>query len=65
MIRAKKQIFVIVALRRAVNDDPTRTTTLRRRYIAEINKRLRKLKGDIRSSIIDNDCFGLKGNVST
>ena len=43
--------------------DPTRTLTLRKRYESEMYKRFRKLKGDIRTSIVTNDCFALKQPV--
>lgn len=51
---------VVLKINNAFRIDPTRTKTLRRRFGAEMNKRFRKLKGDIRTSIVDNDCFGLK-----
>lgn len=40
--------------------DPTRTTTLRARFVADVERRFRKLKSDIRISIIDRDCFGIQ-----
>jgi len=40
--------------------DPTRTLTIRKKFVAEMNKRFRALKGLIRRSIVDNDCFGLR-----
>lgn len=43
--------------------DPTRTVMLRRRYSADLYKRFRKLKGDIRISLVKNDAFGLKTNI--
>lgn len=39
--------------------DPTRTTILRRAFVAAMWKRFTKLKGDIRKTIVDRDCFGL------
>lgn len=42
--------------------DPTRTTTLRKRFEAEAYKRFRALKGRIRREIVDLDGFGLKAN---
>lgn len=39
--------------------DPSRTTMLRRKFSAEMYKRFRDLKGDIRDLIIDEDVFGL------
>ncbi len=44
--------------------DPTRTLMLRKRFVSDVNKRFRHLKGDIRTSIVDNDCFGLKEKSS-
>lgn len=40
--------------------DPTRTITLRRRFVADVDKRFNELKKVIKKSIVDNDCFGLK-----
>lgn len=51
---------VAIKINNVFKIDPTRTKTLRRRFVAEMNKRFRKLKGDIRTSIVGNDCFGLK-----
>ena len=42
--------------------DPTKTTTLRRRFQAEAYRRFRKLKGRIRKVIEEEDGFGLKTN---
>jgi SPP1 gp7 family putative phage head morphogenesis protein len=39
--------------------DPTRSITLRKRFIAEMNKRFRALKGDINKTIVDNDALGI------
>ncbi|MDA8114401.1 MAG: phage minor head protein [Acidithiobacillus sp.] len=39
--------------------DPTRTLTLRKAFVADMDKRFNALKRLIRESIIDNDCFGL------
>ena len=47
--------------------DPTKTTAIRRSFIAQINRRWNAIKRDIRVSIIDNDVFGiqkLKANAS-
>jgi len=43
--------------------DPTRTTTLRGRFVGEMNRRFGELKRDIRISIVDNDCFGIQPDV--
>ena len=56
-----------IALRSTINQvfqtDPTRTLTLRRRFMAEMDKRFRALKRDIRISILDRDCFGIQPSV--
>jgi len=41
------------------NYDPTRTTTLRTQFAAEMGRRFRALRGIIRKAIIDQNCFGL------
>jgi len=41
------------------NYDPTRTTTLRAQFAAEMGRRFRSLRGIIRKAIIDQNCFGL------
>ena len=40
--------------------DPTRTTTIRNRFVRELNKRFRRLRGQIREAVEDLDVFGLK-----
>lgn len=45
---------------RVIKIDPTRTLTLRRAFIMALNKRFRWLKGIIKKSIVQNDCFGYK-----
>lgn len=45
--------------------DPTRTTTLRRKFIIDMNKRMRKLSKDIRKLIVDEDVFGLEDTTPT
>lgn len=44
--------------------DPTRTTTLRNAFSREMTKRFRELRGVIRTSVVDNDCFGLITGVT-
>ena len=44
--------------------DPTRTTTLRRAFIAEMNKRFRALRGALRKLIETDDVFGLKPSTT-
>ncbi len=41
--------------------DPTRTLTLRNRFVSDLNKRFRELRGEIRRAIVDQDVFGLSG----
>jgi hypothetical protein len=40
--------------------DPTRTTSLRRRFIGDINARFNVLKKDLRKLLVEDDAFGLK-----
>lgn len=40
--------------------DPTRTISLRSRFVAEVRRRYRILKKDIVKTIVDRDCFGLQ-----
>ncbi len=40
--------------------DPTRTTTLRNRFVLDMDRRFNELKRDLRVSIIQNDCFALQ-----
>ena len=42
------------------HSDPTHTKVMRARAAAEMGKRFRRLKGVINTSIITNDCFGLR-----
>lgn len=39
--------------------DPSRTALIRRQFMAEMNKRFRQLRGDIRTLIVEEDVFGL------
>ncbi|MDH3359947.1 MAG: phage head morphogenesis protein [Desulfobulbaceae bacterium] len=41
-------------------NDPTRTITLRSRFVAEMNRRFKKLTDIIHESVVTNDCFGLE-----
>jgi len=43
----------------AMKLDPTRTTTLRKNFIVEMERRINNIKKLITYSIVDNDCFGL------
>lgn len=44
------------------SEDPTATKTLRDRYAGEMYRRFRALKGAIRTTVVDRDAFGLKGD---
>jgi hypothetical protein len=52
-----------VALNNAFRIDPTRTATLRQRFAADMTRRFNRLKKDIRTSIVDHDCFGIQPDV--
>jgi hypothetical protein len=52
-----------IAINAILKTDPTRTTTLRAKFVADVERRFRKLKADIRTSIIKNDCFGIQPEV--
>lgn len=43
--------------------DPTRSKVLRDKYSAEMYKRFRKVKGLVRSTVIENDAFNLTNEV--
>lgn len=51
-------------INKAQKQDPTRTLVLRKGFSAEMYKRFRWLKGEIRTSIVDRDCFGLSGPLT-
>jgi len=44
-----------------IEGDPTHTKVLRDRFKGEMTKRFRKVRGDIRKSIVEQDVFGLQG----
>ena len=44
--------------------DPTRTTTLRRQFMAEMNKRFRKIRGAILEAIVEKDALGFSDDVA-
>lgn len=46
-------------LNAALARDPTRTTSIRLKFTRSVNVRLGDLKRDIRTSIVDQDCFGI------
>jgi len=39
--------------------DPTRTLTIRNRFVADFNRRFKMLMSDVREAVVDLDCFGL------
>ncbi len=46
--------------------DPTRTTLLRRKFIADMTRRFKKVSKAIQELVVDDDAFGLvKGNLIT
>jgi len=47
-------------LNQGTRRDPTRTTTLRARFIRDMNRRWNLLLIDIRKSIVEQDCFGIQ-----
>jgi len=49
-----------IRLNRALAADPTRTTTIRKKFAADVTRRFRQLQRDIRATIVDNDAFGLR-----
>ncbi len=55
----------MLTLNQVLQFDPTRTLTLRRNFTRDMSKRFRILKGDIRTSIVKNDAFGLRKKSPT
>jgi len=51
------------ALNAALASDPTRTRTLRLRFMQQMTRRWAEIKKDIRISIIDRDCFDIQPEV--
>jgi SPP1 gp7 family putative phage head morphogenesis protein len=43
--------------------DPTRTRTLRQRFVSDVNRRYRDLRGRIWKAVVDGDGFALRVNV--
>lgn len=50
--------YISPALRE--NYDPTRTTSLRNGFALDMKRRFTELRKVIKTSVVDNDCFGLK-----
>jgi len=53
-----------VVFNRILRSDPTRTTVIRNKFIADLTGRFRALQRVIRISVVNNDCFGLKKDTS-
>lgn len=51
---------ILVNKAKILQFDPTRTLTLRKRFVADMEKRFKALSRLIAISIVNNDCFGLK-----
>ena len=52
-----------MAINRTVKGDPTRTLSIRNRFIKDLNKRFNLLIREINTAIIQNDVFGLRNPV--
>lgn len=52
-------------INKVVNLDPTRTTMIRKAFMAEATRRFKALKKDIKESVETNDVFGLKNHLET
>ena len=55
----------ITTYAQAAKGDPTRTSTLRNRFVKDVNRRFNKLKKDIYTTIVTNDAFGLNIQTNT
>lgn len=62
LIQQPAQRPVVNGLQALNQYDPTHTTTLRNAFSRDMNKRFIKLRGLIRKTVVDQDCFGLKRN---
>lgn len=61
---AHKHIPIKYTLNDVFKVDPSRTLTLRKAFIAEVNRRFRWLKRVITGAIVDKDVFGLKEELT-
>jgi SPP1 gp7 family putative phage head morphogenesis protein len=59
LINAKPRLSLNEKVKRY---DPTRTTALRNKFVGDIRKRFRTLRGSIYQAVVVDDCFGLMGN---
>jgi hypothetical protein len=51
--------------KRSARLDPTRTMGLRARFVKAMDKRFKSLLLDIKTSVVDKDCFGLSPKITT
>lgn len=56
----KHQVFTVLQV--SSRRDPTRTTTLRNRFINEMNSRFRFIRKEVIQSVYNNDCFNLRAS---
>lgn len=66
----KKSNFLIPQYKEVVTNsvakaDPTKTTTIRKKFASEMGRRFRELAAVIRKAIVEQDCFGLRDDVVT
>ena len=47
-----------------INRDPTRTTVLRNTFVADMNRRFKELARAIIQSVVEEDVFGLRNEVT-
>ena len=47
-------------LNTALRIDPSRLWGLKKRFMADMSRRLQRVKMDMQTSIVDNDCFGIQ-----
>lgn len=52
-----------MALNTVLRTDPTRTKTIRKRFLAAVNRRFKTLQNEITTSIVTNDGFGLSAST--
>ena len=57
---ARKASGRVISLNRAFRQDPSRTLTLRAKFVREMNVRFRVIKTAIRRAVVDLDVFGLQ-----
>lgn len=62
-LRASRAQHPEIVRNAEANGDPTRTTTLRKRWSGKMGKRFRTLKGIIRENVVELDVLGLKDDA--